>query len=247
MFESTGKLDGKVAVITGGSAGLGFATARRFVSEGAHVFLTARRPAQLEAAVGELGSAATGVLGDVTDADDLNRLHAAVEAHGRGLDVLFANAGTGRFAPFHTTTPHTFDEDIAGTLRATYFTVQVLLPLLKPGASVVLMSSAAGSAGAPGLSVYGAGKAGIRSLARNLAVELGERDIRVNVVSPGYINTHPENEETVAYQQANAATIPLHRVGEPDEVATAVLFLASGDSSYITGSELFVDGGRNQV
>ncbi|GGP44921.1 SDR family NAD(P)-dependent oxidoreductase [Saccharothrix coeruleofusca] len=242
-----GKLAGKVAVITGGSAGLGLATARRFVSEGARVFLTARRAAPLDAAVGELGSAATGVLGDVTDADDLNRLHAAVDAHGQGLDVLFANAGTGRFAPFGTTTPQAFDEDVAGTLRATYFTVQVLLPLLKPGASVVLMSSAAGSAGAPGLSVYGAAKAGVRSLARTLAVELGEREIRVNVVSPGYINTHPENADAVAYQEAGAAGIPLRRVGQPDEVATAVLFLASGDSSYVTGSELFIDGGRNQV
>ncbi|SDF44099.1 NAD(P)-dependent dehydrogenase, short-chain alcohol dehydrogenase family [Lentzea fradiae] len=242
-----GKLDGKLAVITGGSAGLGLATARRFVSEGAQVLLTARRAAPLDAAVSELGPAATGVLGDVTDTDDLNRLRAAAESHGRGVDVLFANAGSGRFAPFHTTTPETFDEDIASTLRSTYFTVQVLLPLLNPGASVILMSSAAGSAGAPGLSVYGAGKAGIRSLARNLAVELGDRQIRVNVVSPGYINTHPENAETVAYQEENAAGIPLRRVGQPDEVATAVLFLASGDSSYITGSELFIDGGRNQV
>lgn len=241
------RLAGKVAVITGGSAGIGLATAHRFVAEGARVFLTGRRPEPLAAAVGDLGPAATGVPGDVTSAEDLDRLHAAVAAHGRGLDVVFANAGGGGFAPFGDVTPSTFDEIMASNARGVYFTVQRLLPLLNEHASVILMSSVGGTVAVPGLSVYSAAKAAIRSFARGLAVELGDRGIRVNAISPGYIRTRPGQADVDAFQAAGAAGTPLRRVGRPEEVAAATLFLASGDSSYITGTELVVDGGRKQV
>ncbi|VVJ18409.1 3-oxoacyl-[acyl-carrier protein] reductase (EC [Amycolatopsis camponoti] len=240
-------LTGKVAVVTGGSAGIGLATARRFVAEGARVFLTGRRTEPLAAAAADLGPAATAVPGDVTSAEDLDRLHAAVAEHGQGLDVLFANAGGGGFTPFGDVTPETFDEFMTGNARGVYFTVQRLLPLLNPHASVILMSSVGGTLAVPGLSLYSAAKAAIRSFARGLAVELGDRGIRVNAISPGYIRTKPGQADVEAFQAAGAAGTPLRRVGQPEEVAAATLFLASGDSSYITGSELFVDGGRTQV
>ncbi|KDN21727.1 SDR family NAD(P)-dependent oxidoreductase [Amycolatopsis rifamycinica] len=241
------QLAGKVAVITGGSAGIGLATAHRFVAEGARVFLTGRRPEPLAAAVDDLGPAATAVPGDVTSAEHLDRLHTAVAEHGQGLDVLFANAGGGDFTPFGDVTPETFDEVMAGSARGVYFTVQRLLPLLNPHASVILMSSVAGTLAVPGLSLYSAAKAAIRSFARGLAAELGDRGIRVNAISPGYIRTRPGQADAEDFQAAGAAATPLRRVGQPEEVAAATLFLASGDSSYITGTELFVDGGRTQV
>ncbi|MET8995801.1 SDR family oxidoreductase [Amycolatopsis sp. NPDC004169] len=241
------QLAGKVAVITGGSAGIGLATARRFVAEGARVFLTGRRAEPLAAAAGDLGPAATGVPGDVTSAEHLDRLHAAVAEHGRGLDVLFANTGGGSFTPFGEVTPDAFDETMASNARGVYFTVQRLLPLLNRDASVILMSSVGGTVAVPGLSVYSAAKAAIRSLARGLAAELGERGIRVNAISPGYIRTKPGQADVDAFQAAGAAGTPLRRVGRPEEVAAAALFLASGESSYVTGTELFVDGGRTQV
>ncbi|CAM3513721.1 SDR family NAD(P)-dependent oxidoreductase [Kibdelosporangium persicum] len=242
-----GQLAGKVAVITGGSAGIGLATARRFVAEGARVFLTGRSTERLVAAVDDLGPAATGVPGDVTSAEDLDRLHDAVAEHRQGLDVLFANAGGGSFTPFGEVTPDTFDQIMASNTRGVYFTVQRLLPLLNRDASVILMSSVGGTVAVPGLSVYSAAKAAIRSFARGLAVELGDRGIRVNAISPGYIRTRPGQADVEAFQAAGAAGTPLRRVGRPEEVAAATLFLASSDSSYITGSELFVDGGRKQV
>ncbi|MFD2421115.1 SDR family NAD(P)-dependent oxidoreductase [Amycolatopsis pigmentata] len=241
------QLAGKVAVITGGSTGIGLATARRFVAEGARVFLTGRRPEPLAAAADDLGPAATAVPGDVTSAEDLDRLHAAVAEHGRGLDVLFANAGGGGFAPFGEATPETFDAFMTDNARGVYFTVQRLLPLLNPHASVILMSSLGGILAVPGLSLYSGAKAAIRSFARGLAVELGDRGIRVNAISPGHIRTRPEDADAEAFQAAGAAKTALRRVGQPEEVAAATLFLASDDSSYITGTELIVDGGRAQV
>ncbi|MET1071464.1 MAG: SDR family oxidoreductase [Umezawaea sp.] len=245
--RTRGELDDKVAVITGGGTGIGLATARRFVAEGARVFLFGRRAEPLAAAEAELGPAAVGVPGDVTRGEDLDRLRTEVQAHGRGLDVVFANAGRGSFTPLGGVAREVFDETMAINLRGVYFTVQTLLPLLNPNASVVLMSSAGGTSGLPGLGAYSAAKAGIRSFARTLAAELGDRGIRVNAISPGYIRTSPGDADVEAFQEAGAAGIPRRRVGEPDEVAAATLFLASSGSSYITGSELFVDGGRNQV
>ncbi|WP_410676134.1 SDR family NAD(P)-dependent oxidoreductase [Amycolatopsis sp. cmx-4-68] len=242
-----GRLKGKVAVVTGGSSGIGLATARRFTAEGAHVFLTGRRAATVVSAAAGLGSAATGVPGDVTDIEDLRRLQAAVDAHGQGLDVVFANAGGGSVAPIGEVTRDVFDDVVASNLHGVFFTVQTLLPLLNPRASIILMSSAGGTAGVPGFSAYSAAKAGVRSLARTFAAELGGRGIRVNAISPGHINTAPDNADVVSFQTQGAAGTPLGRVGQPEEVAAATLFLASDDSSYITGSELFVDGGRNQV
>jgi len=241
-----GRLENRTAVITGGTAGIGLATARRFVAEGAHVLLTGRRPGVLAEVVAELGSAATGVCGDAGDPDHLTDLLAAVRARGTGLDVLFTNAGSGTFTPFGQVSPETVDEVLAQNLRAPYLTVQALAPVLNEHASVVLMSSIGATAGLPGLGVYSAAKAGTRALARTLAVELGGRGVRVNAVSPGYIDTSTDPDAR-EYQRAGAAGIPLARVGRPEEVAGAVLFLASDDASYVTGSDLFVDGGRNQV
>ncbi|SDF41680.1 NAD(P)-dependent dehydrogenase, short-chain alcohol dehydrogenase family [Lentzea fradiae] len=242
-----GQLAGKIAVVTGGSAGIGLATARRFVAEGARVFVTGRRPDALAAASAELGPAVTAVPGDAADPADLDRLRAAVAEHGRGLDVVFANAGGGEFAPLGGISLDQYDDVMTGNARGVLFTVQTLLPLLNPNASLILMSSIAGTAGMDGLSVYGAAKAAVRSFARTFAVELGDRGVRVNAISPGYILTKPDDPAATAYQEDGAASIPLRRVGQPEEVAAAALFLASSESSYVTGIELFVDGGRNQV
>ncbi|ANZ41926.1 short-chain dehydrogenase [Lentzea guizhouensis] len=241
-----GRLADRTAVITGGTAGIGLATARRFIAEGAHVLITGRRPDVLAETVTELGPAATGVCGDASDPGHLTELLEAVRSAGRGLDVLFTNAGSGTFTPFGEVSPDTVDNVLAQNLRAPYLTVQTLAPALNDNASVVLMSSIGATAGLPGLGMYSAAKAGTRSLARTLAVELGGRGVRVNAVSPGYIDTSTDPGAR-EYQRAGAAGIPLARVGQPEEVAAAVLFLASDDASYVTGSDLFVDGGRNQV
>ncbi|SDP42609.1 SDR family NAD(P)-dependent oxidoreductase [Lentzea jiangxiensis] len=241
-----GRLAGRTAVITGGTAGIGLATARRFAAEGAHVLITGRRPEVLAEVVAELGPAVTGVCGDASDPEHLTELLAAVRARGRGLDVLFTNAGSGTLTTFGEVSPETVDEVLAQNLRAPYLTVQALAPVLNKHASVVLMSSIGATAGLPGLGVYSAAKAGARALARTLAVELGERGVRVNAVSPGYIETSTD-PDILAYQRTHASGIPLARTGQPEEVAAAVLFLASDDAAYITGSDLFVDGGRNQV
>jgi NAD(P)-dependent dehydrogenase (short-subunit alcohol dehydrogenase family) len=242
-----GKLAGKVAVITGGSTGIGLATARLFIAEGAHVFITGRRQAELDAAVRELGPMATGVQGDVSRLADLDRLYQTVrEAEGR-IDVLFANAGVGELVPLAELSEAHFDRIFGVNVRGLAFTVQKALPLLPDGASVILTGSVAGSNGGASFSVYNASKAAVRSFARSWTSDLKSRQIRVNVVSPGPIDTpilDPIPKEAIA---GFIAQVPLGRIGRAEEVAQAALFLASSDSSYVTGIELFVDGGMGQV
>ncbi|MFO0874137.1 MAG: glucose 1-dehydrogenase [Phycisphaerales bacterium] len=248
------KLAGKVALVTGGTSGLGLATAKRFVAEGARVVVTGRRPAELDAAVAELGGNATGVRGDISVLSDLDRLYESVrETHGR-LDILFANAGGGAFVPLGEITEEHFDKYFGINVKGTLFTVQKALPLLAAGGSIVLNGSMVSVKGMPGFTVYAATKAAIRSFARTWAVDLRGRNIRVNVVSPGTVVTPAykselgmTDEQIKAFvAQASTAT-PLGRAGTPDEIAKAVVFLASDDSSYMTGAELFVDGGAAQI
>jgi len=247
-----GKLDGKIAVITGGNSGLGLATAERFVAEGAYVFITGRRQDQLDAAVKTIGRNATGVQGDVSNLDDLDRLFATVREKKGRIDVLFANAGLGEFAPLgHITEAH-FDQTFDVNVKGTVFTVQKALPLMPAGASIVINASMVSIKGLPAFGVYAASKAALRSFARTWAVDLRERKIRVNVVSPGTVVTPAYNrlmtdEQIDAFTAQAAATTPLGRVGTPDEIARAVVFLASDDSSFVDGAELFVDGGAAQV
>ncbi len=247
-----GKLDGKIAVITGGNSGLGLATAERFVAEGAYVFITGRRQDQLDAAVKTIGRNVTGVQGDVSSLDDLDRLFATVREKKRRIDVLFANAGLGEFAPLgHITEAH-FDQTFDVNVKGTVFTVQKALPLMPAGASIVINASMVSIKGLPAFGVYAASKAALRSFARTWAVDLRERKIRVNVVSPGTVVTPAYNrlmtdEQIDAFTAQAAATTPLGRVGTPDEIARAVVFLASDDSSFVDGAELFVDGGAAQV
>ena len=249
-----GQLEGKIAVVTGGSTGIGLATAARLAVEGAHVFVTGRREAELDAAVEIIGAgSATAVAGDISDPADLDRLYDAVRARGRGLDVLFANAGGGEFAPLgEISREHyadTFDRNVAGTL----FTVQKALPVLNPGASVFLAGSASASSGTPAFGVYSASKAAIRSFGRTWAAELVGRGIRVNTlipastVTPGLTGLAPDPAAAEAMLQAMAARIPMGRVAQPEEIANAALFLASDESSFMTGGEIFVDGGSQQI
>jgi NAD(P)-dependent dehydrogenase (short-subunit alcohol dehydrogenase family) len=248
-----GQLDGKVAVITGASAGIGLATARRFLAEGAaRVFITGREQGALDTAAAELGPAVTAVRGDAADLGDLDRLYAAVREDGRPIDVLVANAGGGGgAASVQEMTPEQFDRTSNLTFRGTYFTVAGAVPLLADGATIVLVGSIAGSDGSASHAIYNASKAAVRSLARTLTLELRDRGIRVNVVSPGPTDTsgfarfaHQRGE---AFRAGLAEAIPVGRVGRPDEVASAVLFMASAESSFIAGAELVVDGGMSQV
>lgn len=248
-----GRLEGKVAVITGASSGIGLATARRFAEEGARVFMTGRRQAELNAAVREVGHGARGVQGDVSNLGDLDRLFEIVRQEAGTIDVLFANAGGGEVKLLHEMTEEhyyrAFDTNVKGTL----FTVQKALPLLKDGASVILTGSSAATTGLPGASNYAASKAAIRNFARSWIQELAPRRIRVTVLTPGATSTPgwhasaTSEEQNQAMQDHVASTTPLGRLGDPAETASAALFLASDDSSFVTGSELFVDGGSAQI
>ena len=247
------KLQGKIALVTGGNSGIGLATAKQFVNEGAYVFITGRREPELAAAVKEIGRNVTGVQGDVSNLDDLDRLFAQIKREKGKLDIVFANAGVAKFAPLGKITEEFFNSIFDINVKGLLFTVQNALPLLRDGASIILNSSVVGSKGLSMNSVYSATKAAVRSFARTWTTDLTNRRIRVNAVSPGSIDT-PGLSDLLASAEAGqerlkmiATAIPLGRLGTPDEIAKAVVFLASDDSSYITGIELFVDGGFAQV
>jgi NAD(P)-dependent dehydrogenase (short-subunit alcohol dehydrogenase family) len=248
------KLEGKVAVVTGGSSGIGLATAQRFVSDGAYVFITGRRQSELDAAVKQIGEInVSGVQGDVSNLADLDRLYDAVKDQKGHIDVLFANAGVGELAPLGAITEAQFDKTFGINVKGVLFTVQKALPLFHDGGSIILNASIAASKGIEASSVYNATKAAIRSFARTWTVELKHRKIRVNAISPGMIDTPGLNglaqnkEQLEQFKTSFVSTIPLGRTGSPDEVAKAVSFLASDDSSYVNGIELFVDGGIAQI
>jgi len=241
-----GKLQDKVAVITGGTTGIGFASAKLFVEEGAYVFITGRRQKELDEAVKAIGSNVTGVQGDIAEPADLDRLYERVGKMGR-IDVLFANAGTGGFVSLADITEEYFDQTFNINVRGTLFTVQKALPLLNDGSSIILTGSVAGVKGTPAFGVYAASKAAVRSFVRTWTSELKDRRIRSNVVSPGPVNTPIVDRQPPQTIARIVSTIPMGRMGEADEIARAALFLASDDSSFITGIELFVDGGRAQI
>ena len=248
-----GKLNGKIALVTGGTSGIGFATAKLFVAEGAHVYITGRRQEKLDEAISELGANATAVQGDVANLSDLDRLFQQIKQKSGRLDVVFANAGAAEFAPFGQVDEAQFDRLFDGNVKGLLFSVQKVLPLMPDGSAIVLTSSIVGSKGLPANTVYAATKAAIRSFARTWATDLKSRKIRVNAVSPGPIDTaglrallgdSPEGKQR---KDGFSQMVPLGRLGEADEIAKAVLFLVSSDSEYVTGTELFVDGGMAQV
>jgi NAD(P)-dependent dehydrogenase (short-subunit alcohol dehydrogenase family) len=247
------KLEGKIAVITGGNSGIGLATAQRFVSEGAYVFITGRRQSELDEAVKLVGTNVSAVQGDVSSLADLDRLYAAVKEQKGRIDILFANAGVGELVPLGSITEAHFDKTFGINVKGLLFTVQKALPLFQDGGSIILNASIAASKGVEASSVYNATKAAIRSFARTWAVELKHRKIRVNAISPGMIDTPGLNglaqsqEQIEQFKTSFVSTVPLGRMGSPDEIAKAVSFLASDDSSYVTGIELFVDGGVAQI
>ncbi|MBJ6612761.1 SDR family oxidoreductase [Streptomyces sp. I4(2020)] len=246
-----GLLQDRTALVTGGAGGIGLATATRLAAEGAHVFVTGRRKTELDAAVEAIGPAATGIVGDIADPADLDRLYEAIAARGQGLDVLFANAAVAEFASLAQITEEHFDRLFGINVRGTLFTVQKALPLLNDGASVILNGSTNADVGAEAFGVYS--KAAVRSFARTWANELKGRGIRVNTVTPGPTDTPglsglATDEEAAAQFRRNlAAQVPLGRIARPEEIAAAVVFLASDQSSFVTGSSLYVDGGVNQI
>jgi NAD(P)-dependent dehydrogenase (short-subunit alcohol dehydrogenase family) len=242
-----GKLQGKVAVITGGSSGIGFAAAKLFVAEGAYVFITGRRQKELDEAVRVIGDNVTGIQGDVANLADLDRLYENVNATGRRIDIVFANAGIAEFAALGDITEAHFDNLFNTNVKGVLFTVQKALPLLNDGGSIILTGSVASVKGTPAFWVYGATKAAIRNFVRGWTVELKDRRIRSNVLSPGPIDTPVIDQQPQDAIARILSTIPMGRMGEADEVAKAALFLASNDSSFVTGIELFVDGGRAQI
>jgi NAD(P)-dependent dehydrogenase (short-subunit alcohol dehydrogenase family) len=247
-----GQLNGKTALVTGATSGIGLATAHAMTAEGAHVFITGRNQPAIDNAVSAIGNSVTGIRSDITKQDDLDALFEAINARGNGLDVVFANAGGGEYAPLGKITAQhltdTFDRNVGGTL----FTIQTMLPLLNPGASIVLSSSITAYNGTPSFGAYAASKAAIRSFGRTWAAELVDRNIRVNTIVPGPVETRgltelaPHNQQQ-ALLDAQAALVPMKRVGQSHEIAAAVLFLASDASSFMTGSELFVNGGAEQL
>lgn len=247
------KLEGKVALVTGGTSGIGLATAKHFVAEDAYVFITGRRQPELDAAVKEIGKNVTGVQSDVSYLADLDRLFATIKQEQGHLDVVFANAGVGEIVPLGAITEEHFDKTFNINVKGLLFTVQKALPLLSEGASIILNASAASVKGSPALSVYNATKAAVRSFARTWTLDLKERHIRVNAISPGMVPTPGydhfglNDEQLQEFITSQAKTIPLGRVGTPDEIAKAVVFLASDDSSFVSGIELFVDGGVAQI
>jgi NAD(P)-dependent dehydrogenase (short-subunit alcohol dehydrogenase family) len=248
-----GRLEGKIAVVTGANSGIGLATAKRFAQEGAFVFMTGRRQAELDAAVREVGSAARGVQGDVSHMEDLDRLYEIVRREAGSIDVLCANAGGGDFMTLGEITEDHYDRIFATNVKGTLFTVQKALPLLKDGASIILTGSTAAVTGTPAFSVYSASKAAIRNFARCWILDLAPRRIRVNVLAPGSTSTPgwhglaASEEQDQQMQALTKAATPLGRLGDPDEIASAALFLASDESGYVNGSELFVDGGSAQI
>jgi len=251
--EYMNKLEGKIALITGGNSGIGLATAKQFVNEGAYVFVTGRRDPELAAAVKEIGRNVTGVQGDVSNLADLDRLFAQIKHEKGKLDIVFANAGMAKYAAFGKITEELYDLTFDINVKGLLFTVQKALPLLPDGASIILNASIVASKGLSSNSVYSATKAAVRSFARTWTTDLKARRIRVNAVSPGSTDT-PGLSDLLASGEAGqerlkmiSNTVPLGRLGTPDEIAKAVVFLASDDSSYITGTELFVDGGFAQV
>lgn len=247
-----GQLEGKTALVTGGTSGIGLAAAQRLAAERAHVFITGRNPQRLHAAVALIGPAATAIRSDVTDLNDLDKVADAVSAHGHGLDILFANAGGGELAPLPAVSPQHFLDTFNRNVGGTIFTVQKLLPLLNPGAAVILSGSSSASRGTPAMGLYAASKAAIRSLGRTWAAELVDKNIRVNTLVPGPVETPGLTGAAPAGHEHEllagmAATVPMGRVGKPAEIASAVVFLASDQSSFMTGAELFIDGGAVQV
>jgi len=246
------RLEGKVAVVTGANSGIGLAAARRFAREGARLFITGRRRLELDAAVGEVGGKTTGVRGDVSNMADLDRLYDVVRREAGGIDVLLANAG-GEFMALQEITEEHYERTFATNVKGTLFTVRKALPLLRDGASVILTGSTAATTGIPSFSVYSASKAAIRAFARGWILDLAPRRIRVNVLvpgatlTPGWHGLAASEEQDQEMQRMTRAITPLGRLGEPDEIANAALFLASDESSFMNGSELFVDGGSAQI
>ncbi|HIE5948044.1 MULTISPECIES: SDR family NAD(P)-dependent oxidoreductase [Burkholderia] len=251
------KLDNKIALVTGATSGIGLATAQRFAAEGAHVYLTGRRQAELDAAVKgirEAGGNATGVRSDSTQLDELDALYAQIKEEQGRLDVLFVNAGGGSMLPLGNITEAHYDDTFDRNVKGVLFTVQKALPLLAEGASVILTGSTAGSAGTAAFSVYSASKAAVRAFARSWILDLKERRVRVNTISPGATRTPglldlAGDDATQRQGLADylASLIPMGRLGEPEEIAGAALFLASDDASFVNGIELFVDGGQQQI
>ena len=247
MSKNQNKLQGKVAVITGGSSGMGLATARRYVAEGAFVFIMGRRQAELDAAVKAIGDNVIAVRGDVAIPADLEHLYQVVKERKGHLDIVFANAGIGEFAAIGDITEEHFDKIFDVNVRGTLFTVQKALPLLKDGGSIILTGSIASIKGIPAFGVYSATKAALRSFVRTWTLELKDRKIRANVISPGTIDTpilDPLPKDAIAHM---VTTIPMGRMGTSDEIANAAVFLGSDEASFVTGIELFVDGGMAQV
>lgn len=248
-----GRLQGKVAVITGANSGIGLASAKRFASEGARVFMTGRRQAELDDAVVAVGHNARGVQGDVAYLADLDRLYEIVLEEVGRIDILFANAGGGELVPLEYITEEHYDRTFATNVKGTLFTVQKALPLLQDGASIILTGSANGNKGGAAFSVYSATKAAIRNFARSWVQDLSPRRIRVNVLVPGATSTpglhglFPSEEVSRAVMASLEAAAPLGRIASPDELASAALFLASDESSFVNGSELFADGGAAQI